>query len=291
MASEEGINPNEYREAGANVANGIGYSRSIDSYLNAHTGDEKVKICAKLAIVKTILESERTSSVFIDGSMVPHEFQNRTVVMASWLNAFMYLLSEGVQKNKNIDGIFENVSIVNFNYDRCIEQFLYLALQQLFVIREDRAAELLSKLTIIHPYGIVGNLPWQGGLRVPFGSTIQPAELIKAAQKIRTFNEQIDDDALLTRLSQVISEAKRIVFLGSHFHNQNMALLKSVEPARGGEVRVFGTAFNRSSADVTIIDRQIRTMLKARGGTWDIQILRQLDCSGLFKEFGTTLMR
>jgi hypothetical protein len=59
-ATAEDRNVNEYRQAGVNVSKGIGYTRSIDSYLNAHTGDELVKVCAKLAIVHTILHSEKT---------------------------------------------------------------------------------------------------------------------------------------------------------------------------------------------------------------------------------------
>src|SRR3982074_1056475 len=43
-ANAENRNGNEYRQAGVNVSMGIGYARSIDSYLNAHTGDELVKV-------------------------------------------------------------------------------------------------------------------------------------------------------------------------------------------------------------------------------------------------------
>jgi hypothetical protein len=290
LARDDGSDANLYRSAGANVAKGIGFSRSIDSYLNAHDGDDHVKICAKLAIVRTILEAESKSWVFVDDQKRPTDFSNRNKVMLSWLNAFMYLLSEGIQKTKNMDAIFRNVSIVNFNYDRCIEQFLHLALQHLFVITNERAAELMRQLKIIHPYGVVGNLPWQEGLRVPFGVELHSTDLIAAAKGIRTFNEQIDDVALLRNLSEEISGARRIVFLGSHFHNQNMDLLRSSPPLRGSQVEVFGTAFNRSDADVTIIEGRIRDLLSpARGGMWKIAVRKGMDCAGLFKEYGTTL--
>ncbi|MEA2896590.1 MAG: hypothetical protein QOJ84_2205 [Bradyrhizobium sp.] len=60
----------------------------------------------------------------------------------------MHLLTEGIKKNENLERIFDNVAFVNFNYDRCLEQFLWLALQQLYLINEECAAELVSGLTI-----------------------------------------------------------------------------------------------------------------------------------------------
>jgi hypothetical protein len=181
--------------------------------------------------------------------------------------------------------------VVNFNYDRCLEQFLWLALQQLYVIGEDRAATLIGKLKIFHPYGVVGELPWQGGLRIRFGKKVQSGMLIAAANKIRTFNEQVEDHAMLKELGSDVSSAERIMFLGSHYHPQNMELLKASSPARGGQVIIYGTAVDRSDSDIAIISGQIESMLSERGGTHDIRVQRGLDCAGMFKEFGTALMQ
>src|SRR5271169_663424 len=65
VASIEKEDPNVYRVAGCNVASGIVFTRSIDSYLNAHSGNEKVKVCAKLAIAQTIMEHERQSTIYV----------------------------------------------------------------------------------------------------------------------------------------------------------------------------------------------------------------------------------
>jgi hypothetical protein len=93
LSRSSGIDINKYRNAGVNVSGGIGYTRSIDSYLNAHTGDELVKVCAKMAIVNTILEYEKQSALFIDDERSPLEFRGRPVVMASWFQSFMLCLS------------------------------------------------------------------------------------------------------------------------------------------------------------------------------------------------------
>jgi len=287
----EKVNVNEYITSGWGVAEGVGFSRSIDSYLNAHTGNEKVKTCAKLGIVKTILEAERHCAVYIDHRNSRLEFKDRAAVMISWLQSFMFLLQDRVQKQNDLSKIFENVKIINFNYDRCVEQFLWLALQKVFAIGAEQAADLVNTLPIIHPYGVVGCLNWQPGLRIGFGEEIHPHRLIDVALKIRTFNEQIEDEDALSNMAEWISDASRLVFLGFHFHDQNMELLRSKLPARGGLVNIYCTGVDRSDSDLHIIHSQISEMLSSRGGTHKICIERRWDCSGLFKEFGTAMAR
>jgi hypothetical protein len=51
-------NANDWYAAGRAVASGIRYTRSIDSYINSHRDDDKIRDCAKLAIAQSILESE-----------------------------------------------------------------------------------------------------------------------------------------------------------------------------------------------------------------------------------------
>ena len=41
----------------------------------------------------------------------------------TWLVKFMYMLGRGVPK-ENVREIFDNVSFIVFNYDRCVEFFL-----------------------------------------------------------------------------------------------------------------------------------------------------------------------
>jgi hypothetical protein len=55
-----------------------------------------------------------------------------------------------------IDYVFDNVTLIVFNYDRCVETYVPRALQQYYGITQSEAERLLSKLTIIHPYGIAG---------------------------------------------------------------------------------------------------------------------------------------
>jgi SIR2-like domain len=205
----------------------------------------------------------------------------------------MYVLQEQIVYGENTADMFKQLSIINFNYDRCIEQFFFYALQNLYQMNEGQAAELLNaNLRIYHPYGSLGVLPWQvrnNENSVPFGGSEYGDDLNLIADEIKTFNEQLEDDGLVKKLGEEISQAERIVFLGFHFHPQNMQLLASSKPARGGTVEIFATALQRSKADLNIIDSQIREMLNERAGSWNIHLHSDMDCVALFKEYATTL--
>jgi hypothetical protein len=287
IASVQKEDWNLFRAAGCNVASGIVFTKSIDSYLNAHSGNERVKVCAKLAIAQTILEYESKSAIQVPPDKHPPDFRDKAAVLKSWLQPFMFLLADRIKRDENLDAIFSNIKIINFNYDRCIEHFLWLALQHVFLIDEQRATSLLQTLPIIHPYGTVGELPWQGGLRMGFGERPDPRRLIEASNRIRTFNEQIAEQETLTKMAEWMSEAERAVYLGFHFHDQNVEVLRTVEPARGGTVKVYATAFARSTSDIQIIDWQIRQGLAARGGSWNTVVEKGVDCVELFREYGT----
>jgi hypothetical protein len=63
----------------------------------------------------------------------------RRIAVAANFRCGLFLLTEGIRKNDDLDRIFDSVAFVNFNYDRCLEQFLWMALQQFYLITEDKA--------------------------------------------------------------------------------------------------------------------------------------------------------
>src|SRR4051812_25728006 len=73
-------------------------------------------------------------------------------VRDTWYHRFIQVLHTGVAKH-DIESIFDNVAIITFNYDRCIEHFIPEALQAIYHIPAGDAYHLAAKLTIIHPHG------------------------------------------------------------------------------------------------------------------------------------------
>jgi hypothetical protein len=260
--------------------------RSIDNFVLAHKHDAQIAKCAKIAIAYRILQAERECHLGPNGI----DFRNDKEIRKSWLHDFLMCLLEGVEQERNLDQIFDNVSVITFNYDRCLEHFLLYRLTQTFPKKgQQYFVDLLTKkFKIRHPYGVVGKLPWQattGG--VDFGADASAHQLVFLAPHIRTYSERIEEEAALREWDEMVSKADRIIFLGFHFHQQNMDLLKSSGPEREGHIGVYATTVGRSAADLRKIDMQIATMLEKRAGAAAMNIADKLDCKGMFTEYAS----
>jgi len=123
------------------------------------------------------------------------------------------MLGRGVPK-ENVSEIFDRVSFINFNYDRCVEHFLFHALQKLYTLPEKDAKAIVDNLNIIHPYGIVGD--------GDFGNT--SADYVALADGIKTYTEQVGNADVMLSLGAEVARAEAMVFLGFAYHSQNMEL-------------------------------------------------------------------
>jgi hypothetical protein len=195
----------------------------------------------------------------------------------------MYSLQEGIVVSENLGDIFKHLTIVNFNYDRCIEHFLFHAMQAWSHKDEREVAERMKGLRIYHPYGSVGDLPWQSREGIEFGAEPDEFGLLKSSSKIRTFNEEVMDKTKVGEIQDAMCTASRVIFLGFHFHSQNMDLIKPPNaPSGQANQEAYATALNRSSSDVNLISNQISNS----GRFARIHINQGWDCASLFREFG-----
>lgn len=263
---------------------------SIDNLLDAHSDDKELELCGKLAIVKAILDAEADSNLRpIERHALDFDYNS---LKDSWYHGFIKLLYENVRK-PDIASIFENVSIITFNYDRCIERYLTQGLSFYYRISREEAEELVRSLTIIHPYGQVGCLPWQKGNRVRFGDNTD-CDLLEIAKGIKTFTEGMDDEDMLASMRGLVAEAETLVFLGFAFHRQNMEL---IEPGRSNIKRVFATTKDMSTSNTVAAKMHVAKILgraatKAYPGVMaDGLELYSHDntCSSLFADYGRAI--
>jgi hypothetical protein len=289
-AQRNGTNVNSYLSAGRSIAKGIHYTRSIDSYIHTHLDNEYVKTCAKIAIVETIIASEKRSKIYIDMRKQPFEYRDRKGFLQSWLRDLIYILQDGIIAKTTLNNFANNFAIINFNYDRCIEHCLFWMLQELYLVDAARAAEIIKSMKIFHPYGRVAPLPWQKNDGIEFGGDPHGAELDlpTLAKNIRTFNEEVEEGEQLRLMRLELEKATNLVFLGFHFHRQNIELLK-LEGNKGVR-HLYGTVMNRSNADITLIDILLRQLV-APIATETFTHLLKTDCKGLFAEFGGTFTK
>jgi hypothetical protein len=248
-------NAREYQHVGWLIRDGIALSQSIDDFLDLHRANSKMNLYGKAAIVKSILETERSSKLYFDSTGGVERF-DASRVADTWLVKFMHMLGRGIPKETARE-IFDHVSFIIFNYDRCIEYFLLHSLQKLYGMPEEEASSILDDLRIIHPYGLVSELRSRmcpDGL--PFGCTDGlNLDYVSLAGNIKTYTEQVAAADLLSNIEAEMRKAECLVFLGFAYHSQNMQLLK---PGRAMPHKpVFGTAYKMSSADTDVVSHQI----------------------------------
>lgn len=260
---------------------------SIDNYIDAHQGNSALELCGKLAIAKSILQAEANSKLNVNEDR--QETFEPSNLGDTWYDYFFKMLTENIRK-RVVDRIFENVSFIIFNYDRCLEHFLWHSLQIYYGLQPADATALIEKLTIYHPYGTVGNLPWRNqNTGVAFGGRQRRGtNLLGISTQIKTFTERMEDEPVLANIKNLICEAETIIFLGFAFHPLNMEL---IAPTSEGSVsRVFATAFGISNADMPMISRDIINMARndpQRG----LSLRNDLTCAKLFLDYWHTLSR
>jgi hypothetical protein len=212
---------------------------SIDDILTWFSHRNELVCLGKIGIVHEILKGERTSMLCKEAGTTTssEDFSN------TWVHHFLSMVLSG-QRSENAEHAFDHVTLINFNYDRTTEHFLYSALQTQFGLSEPRARAIAGAVATktIRPYGSIGPLPWwQSRLAMPFGAEPSAKEVRSASSNILTFSEGFTGDTH-AQIQAALDKARVSVFLGFGFHTQNMALLtaRSAESWRRAYATVMG---------------------------------------------------
>jgi hypothetical protein len=258
-------NIKDYVESAWHIRDALPQALSIDNFIDAHKGNEKIALCGKLAIVRSILDAEANSMLkFNDNGR--QDTINFGSLEKTWYMQFFRLITENCTKD-DLKNRFQSITLIIFNYDRCIEHFLYYALQNYYRISNQEAADVIKSINIYHPYGDVGYLPWYNPAgAIQYGATPNVQKLLDYSSKIKTFTEGTDPNSSnILSLHQKMIEADRVVFLGFAFHKLNMQLISpsdkpKITPKR--EVKCFATTLNISDSDKYVIEGQIKQLFQ-----------------------------
>lgn len=251
----------DYLEAAEQISFGMPLSASIDTYMDDQRNDPKIQLCGRLAIVKSILAAEHNSKHHFftnipQGQIFRVDFDK---LAPTWFAPFFEILR---YPKERVDEIFNNVSIINFNYDRSLEYFLAEALRTYYNLSEQDAERVLLNLRILHPYGTVA--PWHEGTdHLPFGEVIDnPGNLLHLTERIRTYTErsQYAED-----VRKLVSEMQTIIFLGFGYIEENLKLLGPGENNKLTE-KIYGTAYRIFEHDRAIIAWRLGGFLSAAPG-------------------------
>lgn len=117
----------EYLPAVNFVRDGVREVASIDNFIDTHPNDDRVRLIGKTAIIRAILQKEAGSDVFADDTRANPSL-DFDKVKNSWFLRFGRILRDGIPVEDR-ETVFDNLTVICFNYDRCLDQFLHLLVE------------------------------------------------------------------------------------------------------------------------------------------------------------------
>lgn len=244
--------------AAERLRNACRLGRSIDTVLEQYDHDPLVLACGKLAITFFMGQAESRSNLK-DVPRVDGELPLQGKIAEYWIYQLGQLVTSGVPRSK-IGQTLEQLTIINFNYDRSVEHFLPYALVMAYGIELKEAQQVVAeKLDIIHPHGSIGRLPWQNGEapQAEWGVE-QPWNIHAIAAQLKSLNERSTDRNALRDIRLSVASAKRLVFLGFGFQPQNVDLLFENTLSHNPEVLI--STYGMSEGNAGTVAQMIRRL-------------------------------
>jgi len=173
----------------------------------------------KLTILKTIFAKEQTAKENVNGLFKWDE---------NWLRVLFseeFRFVEGVEKLKSTLESTQFYFVI-FNYDRCVEYFLYTAIKNYYGLTDEEAKNIISKIDFYHVYGQLAPLGWQQGKNpINFGDTPR-GDWHLFIPNIKIVNEERGNfEDIRNKIGAQIRDAGKVYILGFGFQESNWKLL------------------------------------------------------------------
>lgn len=265
LATQARVRKEDLVEAGQTIRAAARISNSIDAILEQHGDNPMALALGKLAIAHYTLAAEEASPL---GSEPKDPGDLPVRGTENWLFQLARVIVNGVPRAK-AELVFDNLSIVCFNYDRSIEHYLPWALHLAFGMSLTDARVLVTeKLKIVHPYGTPGRLEWQkGDAPIAAWGQVLPDDLHGVVEQVRTATERANQRNFQRQLTGEILQAKRLVFLGFGFDAMNTAMLLEAPLEHNPDVLATLAGANATQASA------IRRLLMRMAGIRDERLI------------------
>ena len=273
-----------HRNAASRIRDSIFAKSSIDDLLHEWRDSPEMIEVGKIAIANAILEAERKSVLGPTALGDPDKASSAIrALRGGWLSYLVQNLQPD-RPRREIEEVFSQVGFIIFNYDRCIEQYLYWAFQNVAGMNPGNAARAVSHIPIVHVYGSLGPLPYAAGqpLDLPYGSDAPIHQSVW--KRIKTYTEEDHDRDNVASIHALFRNAARIVFLGMGFHQRNLDLLFKAGDVRG-DADMWGTAFGLSQPALEKLHRQFDHPTRKRPQ------FENSGCREFFSSFGSNVLR
>ncbi len=210
---------------------------SIDEFLE-HRAEKYFHDIGVLSIAMSLIPKESTEDL-----LDPSKDNDKT---GRWYGYFYRRLQssfDNFDKNK--------FSVITFNYDRSFEQFLFTAIKNTSGKTDAECAEKMKNIPIVHVYGKLGNLPWEGGEYTRgYEDRSDYVDIYKVGQGIKIIRDGVENSPEFKKAHELLEKAEKIYFLGFGYNSTN---LKRLDITHHLSKKIAGTAYGMDEAERSII--------------------------------------
>ena len=145
---------------------------SIDDFISKYSKDNsEYSVIGKALIALAISECEVEDRLFyltkkaenehrLYDRLVPASPSSRAKPYISLVNGWYNILWEKLYRQGTVAKNMSKASVITFNYDRSIEQYLFNSIRGMLKCGEDDATEMMNNIPLmLHRYGQIGILP------------------------------------------------------------------------------------------------------------------------------------
>ena len=153
--------------------------------------------------------------------------------------------------------IKNNLSIITYNYDRSLEQYLFIALRAAFNLKSSECRTLMKSIPIIHMHGDLGALPWQLKGGIEYSPQITEKKIASALSNIQLISESTSQ-ALIDMVKKKLLSSRKVFFMGLAYHPDYM---DNLEIGKIQQTALRGTLINMLSAEEASVREKYHRMI------------------------------
>ncbi len=190
---------------------------SVDAFLESNSKDEEI---GKASIAFALMQKEHHQNLIDDA--------HHKAKQGAW---YKYL--RNVLRASREDLPRNQLSVVTYNYDRSLEEYLYRCFSNTYrgISVYDMFDLLERSIPIVHVHGQLGHHPYNRRKHEwetirDYSPHIDMESLRIAMKQIKIAHEGADSDPEFKRAHELIAEAQIVCFLGFAYHSDNVTRLR-----------------------------------------------------------------
>ncbi len=196
-------------------------------------------------------------------ALIPRELPDILIARSRGPKSWYELLFNSL--NSKFEDFGDNeLTILTYNYDRSLEEYLFTSLKNAYDRTDEETASALQQIPIIHLHGQLGYHPSQGN-DIPNTKTYSPniANLRRHAAAIKIISDADPHDRDFALAHELLEQARIVCFLGFGYDPVNLQRLKLPST---GNCHYFGSTYGlgegQRSAAINRLPGQMPHLLK-----------------------------